>query len=107
MIGYNYDYTGDYEFQCEGRGVDEPERSGAAFRHLVFSWNACSGTNCQINRNALHRAFWHLIVTGQKKVIQNFAKEETRNLPEINKTGHLEIFPGALWHFRIYVYTTV
>ena len=36
------------------RGVDEPERSGAAFRHLVFSRNARSGTYCKISRNALY-----------------------------------------------------
>src|SRR6218665_684014 len=48
-----------------------------------------------------------LTCNGPKKVIQNFAEEETRNFPEIIKTGHFEIFPGALRHFRIYVYTTV
>jgi len=36
------------------RGVDEPERSGAAFRHLGFSRNARSGTYCKISRNALY-----------------------------------------------------
>ena len=45
-----------------------------------------------------------LIFNGPKKVFQYFAEEETRNLPEIIKK--VEIFPGALRHFRIYVYTT-
>src|SRR6218665_2497625 len=37
-------------------GVDNPERSGAAFQHLVFSRKARSGrpTYCKINRNALY-----------------------------------------------------
>jgi len=43
---------------------------------------------------------------GQKKVIQYFAEEETRNFQEIMKKGHFKIFSGALRHFRIYVYTT-
>src|SRR6218665_4183864 len=32
------------------------------------------------------------ICNGPEKVIQNFAEEETRNFPEIVKTGHFEIF---------------
>jgi len=43
-----------------------PERSGAVFRHLVFSQSARSGTYCQISQNALYWAFRHLFVTGQK-----------------------------------------
>jgi len=38
-------------------GVGEPERSWAAFWHLVLSRNARFGTYCQIIRNALYWAF--------------------------------------------------
>ena len=72
-----------HDFKPTSRGVDEPERSGAALRHLVFIRNARSGTYCQISRNALYRAFRHLFVTGQKKVVQYF--EETRIFWEIIK----------------------
>ena len=48
------------------RGVDEPEQSGAAFWHLVFSQNACPGTYYQISRNALYWVFRYLFVMGQK-----------------------------------------
>jgi len=41
------------------RGVDEPERSGAAVRYLLFSRSARSGT-CEISRNAFYLAFRHL-----------------------------------------------
>ena len=48
------------------RGVGEPERSRAAFRHLVFSRNSRSVTYCQISWNNLYYAFRHLFVTVQK-----------------------------------------
>src|SRR6218665_2376589 len=69
-------------------------------RHLVFSRNARSGTYGQISRICIERSGTY--INGPKKVFQYFAEEETRNLPEIIK----KIFPGALRHFRIYVYTT-
>ena len=69
------------------RGVDDPERSGAAFRHLVFSRNARSGTYWllpnQPDRFVLSVSA--LICNGPKKVIQYFAEEETWIFPEIIK----------------------
>jgi len=46
-----------------------------------------------------------LICNGPKKVIQYFAEDETSIFQEIIKKDRFEIFPGALRHFRIYVYT--
>ena len=46
------------------RGVDEPERSGAAFRYLLFIRSGRSGTYCQISRNALYLAFRQLFRMG-------------------------------------------
>ena|SRR6218665_1404583 len=58
------------------RSVDEPERSGVAFRHLVFCRNARSGAYCQISFVLSVPA---LICNGPKKIIQYFAEEEMRN----------------------------
>src|SRR6218665_192104 len=88
------------------RGVDEPERSGAAFRHLFFSRSARSWYLLSNQPQRFVLSVPALICNGPKKVIQYFVKEETRNFREIIKKGHFEIFPGALGHFRIYVYTT-
>src|SRR6218665_1037285 len=65
-----------HDFKPTSRGVDEPERSGAALRHLVFIRKARSGTYCQISRNALYRAFRHLFVTGQKRSFSILKKRE-------------------------------
>src|SRR6218665_1784974 len=84
----------------KSRGVDEPERSGAAFRHLVFSRNARSWTYFP---NSPHTG------TGPKKVIQCFAEEETINFPQIIKKVISKFFLSAsalqklrLHHCRAY-----
>jgi len=78
-------------FSAVRRGVDGPERSGAVFRHLAFSRNACSGTYCQISRNALYWAFRYLFVTGQKGHLI-FRRGGNEKFSGNDQKGHFEIF---------------
>jgi len=73
--------------------VDEPERSGAASRHLLFSRNVRSGTYCQNSRNAFYLAFRHLFCPYTKKGHSEFGGRNEIFLLDFQK-GDLEIFTG-------------